>query len=75
MPGLNGRELAERLRAGNPDLLVLFMSGYTHEILDREELVGPGTAFVAKPFTPSSLVRQVDHLILSRPRLGREAAS
>ena len=75
MPGLNGRELAERLRAGNPDLLVLFMSGYTHEILDREELVGPGTAFVAKPFTPSSLAREVDHLILSRPRLGREAAS
>jgi signal transduction histidine kinase len=75
MPGLNGRELAERLRAGNPDLLVLFMSGYTHEILDRDELVGPGTAFVAKPFTPSSLARDVDHLILSRPRLGREAAS
>jgi len=75
MPGLNGRELAGRLRGSNPDLLVIFMSGYTDEILDRDELVGPGTAFVAKPFTPSSLVREVDHLVLSRPRLGREAAS
>jgi signal transduction histidine kinase len=75
MPGLNGRELAARLRAANPHLLVIFMSGYTDEILDRDGLVGPGTAFVAKPFTPSSLVREVDHLLLSRPRLGREAAS
>jgi CheY-like chemotaxis protein len=68
MPGLNGKALAEQLRAVNPDLLVLFMSGYTHEILDQQELVGPGSAFLAKPFTPSALVRQVDLLLLSRPR-------
>ena len=37
MPGMNGRELAERLRARNADLLVVFMSGYTDEILDRTE--------------------------------------
>ena len=35
MPGMNGRELAERLRAANPRLLVVYMSGYTQEILDH----------------------------------------
>jgi two-component system cell cycle sensor histidine kinase/response regulator CckA len=68
MPGMNGKELAHQLRELNPNLLVLFMSGYTHEILDQQELVGPGSAFLAKPFTPSALVRHVDLLLLSRPR-------
>jgi two-component system cell cycle sensor histidine kinase/response regulator CckA len=63
MPGMNGRELAERMRAGNPDLLVVFMSGYTDEILDQQSLVGPGAEFLAKPFTPGALVRQVDRLL------------
>jgi CheY-like chemotaxis protein len=67
MPGMNGRELAQRLRSVNPKLPVVFMSGYTHEILDQDELVGPAAAFVAKPFTPAALVREVDKL-LNRPQ-------
>jgi signal transduction histidine kinase/CheY-like chemotaxis protein len=66
MPGLNGKELAERLRARNPKLPVLFMSGYTDEILDQQALVGQDAAFIAKPFTPSTLVRQVDLLLLAK---------
>ena len=65
MPGLNGRELAERMRARNGNLLVVFMSGYTDEILDQQSLVGPGAEFLAKPFTPGALVRQVDRLLLA----------
>ena len=63
MPGMNGRELSEQLRACNADLLVIFMSGYTDEILDQQTLVGPGAEFLAKPFTPGALVRQVDRLL------------
>jgi signal transduction histidine kinase/ActR/RegA family two-component response regulator len=74
MPGLNGKELAERLRALNPDLLVVLMSGYTHEILDQQQLVGPGTAFLAKPFTPAALVRQVDLLLHARRTARAEPA-
>jgi signal transduction histidine kinase/ActR/RegA family two-component response regulator len=66
MPGMNGRDLAERMRVVNPSLLVVFMSGYTQEIIDQQELVGQGAAFVAKPFTPSTLVRQVDRLMMTR---------
>jgi signal transduction histidine kinase/ActR/RegA family two-component response regulator len=68
MPGMNGRELADRLRTVNPDLLVIFMSGYTHEILDWQELAGPDAAFVAKPFTPAEIVRHVDRLLAARQR-------
>jgi signal transduction histidine kinase len=71
MPGLNGRELALRLRDRNPTLLVLFMSGYTDEILDQQQLVGPGSAFVAKPFTPSTLVAHVDQLLKTGLARGR----
>jgi signal transduction histidine kinase/ActR/RegA family two-component response regulator len=63
MPGLNGRELAERMRAHNAELLVLYMSGYTDQVLDQENLVGPRAEFLAKPFTPGALVRQVDRLL------------
>ena len=74
MPGMNGRELAERMRARNADLLVVFMSGYTDEILDQESLVGPGAEFLAKPFTPGALVRQVDRLLLAH-RTARSGAT
>jgi len=73
MPGLNGRELAVRMQAVNPGLLVLFMSGYTDEILDQQQLVGPGSAFLAKPFTPSGLVKQVDQLLTARRRVSQRS--
>jgi signal transduction histidine kinase/CheY-like chemotaxis protein len=66
MPGMNGRNLADRMRAVNPGLCVIFMSGYTQEIIDLQEIVGQGAAFIAKPFTPSVLVRQVDRLMMTR---------
>jgi two-component system cell cycle sensor histidine kinase/response regulator CckA len=66
MPGMNGKELARQLRSANPALLVVFMSGYEHQILEHEEVAGPGAAFLAKPFTPAALVRQVDELLGSQ---------
>ncbi|MFW6205616.1 MAG: PAS domain S-box protein, partial [Gemmatimonadota bacterium] len=54
MPGLSGRQLADRLRGRDPTLRVVFMSGYTADetIRDREHRVG---AFLEKPFTPDRL--------------------
>jgi hypothetical protein len=49
------------------------MSGYTQEILDQQDRVGPGSAFVAKPFTPAALVRQVDQLLHARQAMRDEA--
>ena len=60
MPGLNGPELWERLRALRPDLRVLYMSGYTDDALaERAGLDGLtlGVDIVAKPFSADVLQR------------------
>jgi two-component system, cell cycle sensor histidine kinase and response regulator CckA len=57
MPGLGGRALAERLRAEQPSLRVLFMTGYTDEPAHRT--AGAGATLVLKPFTIESLTDAV----------------
>ena len=54
MPGMGGRELAERLLALRPDVRVLFMSGYTNDEILRRGLVDPAMAFIAKPFSANA---------------------
>ena len=59
MPGMNGRDLADRLKEIHPDLRLLFMSGYTYNILDRKGLMEDGAIFLAKPFTRQELGAKV----------------
>ena len=55
MPGMNGRELAEALRARKPDLKVLYQTGYSDKLFGPRELLEPDTAFLEKPFTSRGL--------------------
>jgi two-component system cell cycle sensor histidine kinase/response regulator CckA len=59
MPGLNGRELSERLATSQPGLPVLFMSGYTGEDVQARSLLPQEAAFIQKPFAPEELVAKV----------------
>lgn len=59
MPGISGRELADRLHKIQPDAKVLYMSGYTDEAIVRHGVLEPGVAFIEKPFTPELLLRRV----------------
>lgn len=59
MPKLNGLRLAERLWAEQPGLKVLFMSGYTEELLDRHGPITQQANFIAKPFTLETLTNTV----------------
>jgi PAS domain S-box-containing protein len=59
MPELNGRELAARVRARRPEVAVLFMSGYSDHLLDRDGVLEAGLNFLPKPITPAALVRAV----------------
>jgi PAS domain S-box-containing protein len=63
MPGTSGPELVTQLRAARPELPVLFMSGYTDDVLDREVLDAPRTGFIRKPFGSAELVRAVRELL------------
>ena len=62
MPGMSGKELAERIASTRRDMKVLFTSGYTDDTIVHHGVLKPGIAFLEKPFTPSSLggkVREV----------------
>jgi CheY-like chemotaxis protein len=72
MPGLSGPELARTLRTYRPGLPVLYMSGYTDDVLDAEALDQPATGFLRKPFTRSELVGAARSL-LDEASLGKRA--
>ena len=59
MPGMNGRELADRLLALRSTLKVLYMSGYTDDAIIHRGVLDPGTAFIGKPFSSDALLAKV----------------
>lgn len=70
MPGISGRELADKLRLTRPALKVLFVSGYTDSGIVTEGELQPGTLFLHKPFTPDDLARKVRE-VLDQPEIPR----
>jgi CheY-like chemotaxis protein len=64
MPLMNGRELARRLKLLRPEVKVLYMSGYTDDVLAFHGIDQAKIDFIQKPFTRSELVRKV-HIVLS----------
>ncbi len=63
MPGMNGRELADQMRAEQPDLAVLFMSGYAESVMAREGVLPSGLEFLHKPFTSKALLLKVREVL------------
>ncbi len=64
MPAMLGTELVEKVRALRPELPVLYMSGYSHEVLAPQALTGDGSsAFIEKPFSANALKGSVRRLL------------
>jgi DNA-binding response OmpR family regulator len=59
MPGISGKELAERLKDVRPGLKVLFMSGYTADVIAQRGVLDGSVAFLHKPFSPIELAAKV----------------
>ena len=59
MPGMLGKELAERLVDIRPDTRVLYMSGYAQPVLASQGTLDPGVALLEKPFTAADLLGAV----------------
>ena len=63
MPGMSGRELAQRIEEARPDTKVLYLSGYTEDAIISEGTIESGTAFLQKPFTLQNLSRKVREVL------------
>jgi two-component system, cell cycle sensor histidine kinase and response regulator CckA len=60
MPGgVSGKELADELVVSRPDLPVVFISGYSAEIISEREILPASTNLVRKPFSPEELLEAV----------------
>lgn len=73
MPGINGKELGDRLLALRSDIKTIFMSGRAAEVISDAGVLIPVDAFVAKPFTVERLLNKVRERLeyrspFSRPR-------
>jgi PAS domain S-box-containing protein len=66
MPGISGRELAKKLTARHLNLRVLYMSGYTYNVIAEDRTIEEGFSFLQKPFTPQVLTQKVRET-LDRP--------
>jgi CheY-like chemotaxis protein len=72
MPGMNGRELVEKLLERRPGIACLFMSGYTDDDILRRGVQRGETAFLQKPFTPDQLAQSL-RAVLDRAVMGTAA--
>jgi PAS domain S-box-containing protein len=63
MPGMRGRELAERVADLRPEIKVLFASGYTDDVILRHRLLERGGMLMDKPFTVQSLAGKVREVL------------
>lgn len=67
MPKMNGRALYERLQTRRPGLKVIYMSGYTDNVIGHHGVVDNGLAFLQKPFAIRRLLELVRHVLEYSP--------
>jgi DNA-binding NtrC family response regulator len=63
MPEMNGRELAKKITNFHPDIGMLFMSGYTANVIAHHGVLDDGVAFIQKPFSLDDLTEKVRELL------------
>jgi two-component system, cell cycle sensor histidine kinase and response regulator CckA len=63
MPGMNGKELMERLGSLKPGIKAVFMSGYTSDVVANRGVLEEGVSFLQKPFTPLMLAQKVREVL------------
>lgn len=63
MPGMSGKDLSDRLRENAPAMPVLFMSGYTDNVMDRYGLDAAGDSLLHKPFNAQQLLAAVQDVL------------
>lgn len=63
MPEMNGRDLAGKITALYPDIGLLFMSGYTANVIAHQGVLDDGVAFIQKPFSMADMTEKVREVL------------
>jgi PAS domain S-box-containing protein len=63
MPSMTGKQLADRLRAIRPNLKILFVSGYSFDVIEPKGITPGDVEFLAKPFTSEALAAKIRGMI------------
>lgn len=63
MPGMNGKELSEKIKSLKPDIKILFVSGYTEEHIAQSGKLDKNINFLSKPYTMVSLAQKVREVL------------
>ena len=63
MPKKNGREAYREIRAMKPDVKVIFMSGYSENMLDFDHLMEREIHFLQKPVLPLDILKKIQELL------------
>ncbi len=67
MPRMKGKDVADRLRSIYLEMKVLYMSGYTADMIDQYGVLEPEVEFLQKPFSPLDLMNKVRVLLDGQP--------
>ncbi len=68
MPGINGARLAELVQEARPEVKVLFMSGYTENLVVQDQILDSHSEFLQKPFPPETLLKKVRAMLDLSPQ-------
>jgi FixJ family two-component response regulator len=67
MLGMNGRDLARHLITLCPDIKLLFMSGYTANVIAHQGVLDEGVSFIQKPFSMADLAEKLREVLDTAP--------
>jgi CheY-like chemotaxis protein len=65
MPEMNGKDLAEKMISLFPDIMCIFMSGYTDNIIIHQGILEEGLSFIQKPFSKEQLATKLREVLNS----------
>lgn len=66
MPGMSGRELGIHVQTARPDLAIVYMSGYSEDMIGRHGILQADENYLQKPFTSGDLVSKIEQVLRKR---------